>query len=276
LDFGICVFAIWYFLDMGFVLYFVAHWGNKFKKERIFKMTETRDLVADVREITTKGDLKAMRSNGFMPGIFYGKGVENVNLKLSEKEVKKILHTDAGRNVIINLSIKGEKGEQKETVIPQDVQVNPLTDLVEHIDLRQINLKEAITTAVAVRLIGTAGAVKKGGILVQNLHHVDVKCLPTDIPPHIDIDITILEEIGNVVKVAEIKFPENIEVLHLHPEQTAVAIMSPRKEVEPDPAEAAAEESVEAEVVGGKGKEEAEGEAKADAKPEAKEEPKAE
>ena len=237
-------------------------------------MTETRDLVAEVREITTKGDLKAMRSNGFVPGIFYGEGVENVNLKLSEKEVKKILHTDAGRNVIIHLSIKSEKGEQKETVIPQDVQVNPLTDMVDHIDLRQINLKEAITTSVEVRLIGIAGAIKKGGVLMQNLHQVDVKCLPTDIPPHIDIDISILEDLGDVVKVSEIKFPDNIEVLHLHPEQTAVAIMSPRKEVETEETEAGAE-SAEPEVVGGKGKEEADGEGKGEEKAESKEGPKA-
>ncbi|MBU0580672.1 MAG: 50S ribosomal protein L25 [Candidatus Margulisbacteria bacterium] len=217
-------------------------------------MAKKVNLNAGIREEVGK-KVKNLRLKGIVPGIFYGKGNKNINLEINEKDLKKALSTEAGFNVIINLTIKDAKGEQNESVIPQDVQVNPITDKVEHVDFRKIDLKEKITTKVPVHLVGIAPGVKLGGILVHQLHEVEIRCLPTDIPAHIDIDITSLADIGAVIKVGEIKFPEKVEALHLHPEQTAVAVLAPKKEEEV--VAAPLEASAEPEVIG-KGKVEGE------------------
>jgi large subunit ribosomal protein L25 len=222
--------------------------------------SKTVDITAEEREIKTKGTVKALRASGYVPAIFYGKGVkENISLKVNEKELNKALSSEAGLNVILNLTMKTKKGEQTEAVIPQDVQIGPISDRVEHIDFRQVNLKEKITTKVPVRMTGTAPGVALGGILVQQLHEIEVKCLPMDIPAQFTIDVSVLATVNSVIKVGEIKFPENVEPLHFHPEQVAVAVVPPKEEkveVETAPLE----QSAEPELIKTKGKEVKEGE----------------
>ncbi|MFC1517804.1 50S ribosomal protein L25 [Candidatus Margulisiibacteriota bacterium] len=218
-------------------------------------MSKTIKLKAETREDLGTSKAKRLRAKKLVPGIFYGKGAKNISLQFEEKSLKKALSTDAGLNVIMELTIKTAKGEQTESVIPQDVQFNALNDSLEHIDLRKINLKEKIVTKVPVRLVGDAPGVKTGGILVQHFNELELKCLPTDIPSHIDIDISGMADIGATIKVGEVKLPGNIEALHLHPEHVAVALMAPKKEEEPEVAPL--EEGVEPEVIG-KDKEEGE------------------
>ncbi len=228
-------------------------------------MSNTVAITAEEREITTKGATNKLRDSGFVPAVFYGKDVkENISLFVSEKDLRKALKTEAGLNVILNLTIKTKKGEHTEAAIPQDVQINAMSDRIEHIDLRKINLKEKITTKVRVRVVGTSPAVALGGILTQQLHEVELKCLPMDIPSQITIDISGLATVGSVIKVAEITFPANVEPLHLHPEQTAVAIVAVKEEKVEETTAAPLEQSAEPELIKTKGKEDKEGEAGAE------------
>jgi len=231
-------------------------------------MAKKVKLTAELREVHGK-QVSQLRRKHLIPGIFYGKGAKNISLQFNEKDLVKVLSTAAGFNVIIDLTIKDAKGEQLESVIPQDVQVNALTDKVEHVDLRKIDLKEKIVTKVPVRLVGTAPGVKQGGILVHNLHEVEIKCLPTEIPSSIDIDISGLMDIGAAIKIGEVKFPENVETMHLYPDQVAVAVLAPKQEEEVVAAAPLAE-GVEPELVGEKGKKEKEGEEGAPAAAEGK------
>lgn len=205
-------------------------------------------LIAEEREDLGSGKVKRLRQEGLVPGIFYGKGEKNINLQMKAKDLQKVLSTEAGLNVIINLTIKSKKGEIVEPAFPQDVQINALTDKLEHIDLRKINLKEKITTKVRVRLTGEAPGIKQGGILIQQLHEIEIKCLPTDIPSSIDINISGLDNIGSALKAGEIKFPENVEPLGLQADQVAVAVLAPKKEEEV--VAAPLEQGVEPEVIG--------------------------
>ncbi len=217
-------------------------------------MSKQVNITVEERTLSSKGTMHKLRDSGLVPGIFYGKDVkQNIMLTFVEKDLRKALHTEAGLNVILNLTIKTAKGEQVEAVIPQDVTFHPITDRIEHIDLRKINLKEKITTKVPIKLVGTAPGVALGGILVQQMYEVEVRCLPTEIPSSITIDISSLDKVNIFLKAGEIKFPANVEPLHLHAEQAVVSIMAPKKEE--DLTVAPLEQSAEPELLKTKGKE---------------------
>ncbi|MCU0641695.1 MAG: 50S ribosomal protein L25 [Candidatus Margulisbacteria bacterium] len=172
------------------------------------------ELEATKREEAGKG-LKKSRSAGMIPAVIYGKKLKPLSIAVDRKLfVKNILRSEAGMNAIITLKIAGEKTKEI-AALTHEVQRNPLTDEILHVDFRHIVMDEAIRTKVRIELTGTPIGVKdSGGVLVHGLREVEVECLPTDIPGHFTVDVSALSindslHVSDLAKTAKVKIVSN-------------------------------------------------------------------
>ncbi len=195
-----------------------------------------------------KNAARRVRVSGLIPAVVYGAGQDSQAITVDPKAITKILHSEAGHNTIFDLTIEGGAGTKAMIV---DWQYEPIKGKLLHIDLKRIAMDKTMKVSVPVMLSGVPAGVKtQGGILDQILREIEVECLPTDIPSHIDVDVTGLELYGSI-HVSDL--PHTGSVKFLAAEDTLVAHVTIIKE------EAAAEVAAvaEPEVTKGKGKPEA-------------------
>lgn len=214
---------------------------------------EIIELKAEPRSMTGKKGAKACRNSGQLPGVLYGKGSESRPLAVDAKQLDKILHTDAGGNVIIKLTL-GEGGEPVDTIV-KDLQVDNIKGLMRHVDFQLISLDQKIRSTVPFKMVGESPGVDVGGILEHILWELEIESLPLDIPDAIEVDISALE-IGDGVTVSQLSVPEDVTVLSDW-EAKVVIVAAPRVEVEEVVEEVEGEEGEEPEVITEGAKEEA-------------------
>ena len=151
-------------------------------------------LEAVRREGRGKNEANRLRASGRIPGVVYGTGSkgkapEGVAVAVDPKAVLRILHSDAGANTLITLRLDGGQAR----VMVKEYQLDPLTHKLLHADFYQLAMDKAITVTVPVLIKGDAKGVKtQGGLLDFVTRDIQVQCLPTDIPEHIDVDVTEL------------------------------------------------------------------------------------
>ncbi len=201
-------------------------------------------LNAEVRERTGKEVARKLRTKGLIPAVFYGPRSESVALMVDPKELSKTLKTEAGENVIIDLTIrKGQETLQK-TVMIKEVQKHPLQQRMLHADFYEVSMEQMVTVEVPVHLLGKAEGVKAGGILDQVLRTIQIQCLPGDIPRSIDVNVDALM-IGDSVHVREVQL-EKGKIL-TDPNFAIASVVPPAAEAKPAE-EAAPEEGAEVEA----------------------------
>jgi large subunit ribosomal protein L25 len=163
-------------------------------------------LTVGKRQTTGKGPAKKLRSGGKIPAVIYGHGEETVSLTLDGKSFHAILHSHHGENIIFDIHMPGEKTPRK--AILREVQHQPVSGEILHVDFQHISMTEKITVHVPVSLVGSPEGVRnKGGILEHILHELEVECLPTDIPEHIEVDVAHLD-VGDSIHVSDISVPK--------------------------------------------------------------------
>lgn len=203
-------------------------------------MEQTR-LEAEIREGKGKGQARAIRRSGMIPGIIYGHKQTPLMIKLQPRDIKRLFRS-GGENVLVNMDIKGAGTE---TVMLKETQIDPLTRSIMHVDFVRVSLEERITTHVPISLVGTSPGVKEGGILEFLLRELSVECQVGKIPEHIEIDISSLK-IGDQIRVGDIKLNEDMTI-HDDPATTVVVIATPT--VLKEPTEEAITEEKEPEVI---------------------------
>ena len=234
---------------------------------------KTVPLKANHREEIGKQAVKKIRSQKRIPGVVYGSGVKATSIDVSIDDFLRTIHTKAGENVVIQLTVAGKKGFEK-TVVIKEIQHDAITDAVKHVDFNAISLTEKIKVKVPLQVKGEAPGLKEGGILDVVHHEIEVECLPTNIPERLNADISALK-IGDSIHIRDIVFPSGVQS-QLAPDEVVIAIHAPKAEEVPAAEEAAAAEP---EVIGKEKKEEGEEEAapaQAAGSPEAKKEKPAE
>lgn len=194
------------------------------------------------REKTGKGAAKKLRAKGMLPAVVYGESVEPQPITVDLKELKSAIHTDAGQNVILNLQVEGVKKGKDETALIREIQRDPIKGDLLHADFLKIALDEKIQATVPMLVLGEAPGAKEGGVLQHGLWEVQVECLPTDLPEHIEIDVSNLG-MGEAIRVGDLQTSEKVHIL-THSEETVVSIIPPRVEVAPPPAAEVAEPEV--------------------------------
>lgn len=158
-----------------------------------------------------KGGSRKVRADGLVPAVVYGKGVENLNLRVDPKALQQAVATEAGWNTLITL--KGDGPFDGKVVILKDAQIDAIRRDMMHVDFHAIDLSQKISVMVPVHPLGKSKGEKEGGTLQLVRHELEVYCLPTDIPPAIEIDVAELE-IGDVVHIDEVALPEGVESQH--------------------------------------------------------------
>ncbi|MEA3272747.1 MAG: 50S ribosomal protein L25 [Patescibacteria group bacterium] len=213
---------------------------------------EITKLNAQLREKVGSG-LNAFRKEGLVPAVVYGHGFKSQNIAVEYTPFEKV-YQKAGESSLVDLKI-GEAEPIK--VLIQDTQKDVRSDRFIHIDFRQIKMTEKLETDIVLEFIGESRAVKEmGGILIKNLDAIAVKCLPTALVSQIEVDLSILEEFGDVIRVSDIKLPEGMESIE-ELETVVATVAEPRSEEELAETEKPTEEDVEGVEVEGKKKEEA-------------------
>lgn len=209
-------------------------------------------LSAQPRNVVGK-QVNALRRAGNIPAVLYGKQLDQpVNLQIDEKTLKTVV-AKAGRNRLIKLTIDNTP---MRLVLTRDVQRDTLTGRLIHVDFQEIALTEKIATDVPLVLVGTSPAVTRGdGLLIYGIDTVRIRVLPTDLIPHIQVDVTPLVNLNQSLFVKDLQVSDKIEILT--PREEMVAKVVPVKE-EVIAAEAPVA-AAEVEVVS-KGKKEEEGE----------------
>ncbi|MBA4251521.1 MAG: 50S ribosomal protein L25 [Chlorobiaceae bacterium] len=181
---------------------------------------ETIQLNANLREKGKKSILTELRRNGKVPGVFYSKTVEPINIFLEENSINPLVFTSDTH--LINLKLNDNTERQ---CFLKTVQFDPVSDKVIHFDLQGIVQGEKIQIEIPVVLEGTAIGVRDGGLLVQFLHKIEIECLPNEIPENIEINVAELK-IGNSVHVEDLKF-EQFEILT--PADRVIVAVTPPK-----------------------------------------------
>lgn len=234
----------------------------KVKTEQRQTLTAKRRTIHGTRPVTR------LRQDGVIPGVVYGKQMEPVAVTIDQREMVKLLHSKMGEHALVTLRIDDGKPWEK-PVLVKAIQHDPVDGRVVHVDFHAIALTERLKVKVPVALKGDAMGVKQeGGILEHFLREVEVECLPTEIPAHVEFDVSALK-IGDTVHVRDLTPPANTKITS-DPAGVIASIQKPKEE---KPEEAAASPT-EPEVIREK-KEEAEGEtgeAAAKGEPEAKKE----
>jgi large subunit ribosomal protein L25 len=214
-------------------------------------------LSGQRREQIGKGGARKTRAAGAIPGVLYGHGETPVPVSVGARDFDLALRAHKGGNAIVNLSL----GNGEYTALIRDVQYDPITHGILHLDFQHISLTETIEVNVNVHLVGIPTGVKDGGgILEHILREVEVRCLPTAIPSSIDVDVSALN-VGDSVHVRDLAA---VDVTVLTDPEATVATVVPPTVMEEKPAEeVAAPEAAEPEVIAkGKKEEGEEGEEK--------------
>ncbi|MEE8638065.1 MAG: 50S ribosomal protein L25, partial [Candidatus Margulisiibacteriota bacterium] len=175
---------------------------------------------------------KKTRAQGLVPAVVYGRKFKSISVSVDLKEfAKKVLRSEAGLNLIFTLKLTEDGKSKSVPVITYDLQRNPLTDEIIHLDFMHVIMDEAIKTMVPVELVGLPIGVKEGeGVLVHGLREVEVKCLPGDIPDKFEIDVGALE-INQSLHVSDLKVSKKLEIL-VSPEEMIAVVSPPTKEEE--------------------------------------------
>lgn len=190
-------------------------------------------LQVEVRKIVGR-KVKKLRREGKVPANVFGKKVKSASVSLDAVSFGKLFRK-VGETTLIDLVVAGEK--EARPVLVTDVQRDPVTDHIIHVDFHQVDLTEKVTADIPVRIIGEALAVKdKGAVLVTVLSSIPVEALPADLPDHFDADISGLIEFGNSVHVKDLTVDRTKVKLMVEDEETVATVQEPKVEVEEAPA----------------------------------------
>jgi len=192
---------------------------------------------------------RRLRAQGFVPAVLYGESMETVPLVLSKKDIVQILRLESGENTIFKVALDTDSYD----AMIKEMQIDPATDELLHVDLIRISMDKPIKVTVPIEHHGEPIGVKtEGGFIDFVTREVEVECLPRDIPESLDIDIAELH-INQSFKVQGMAVPPGVKIL-TEPNTVLVLISMPHKEEEVFPGEkpegeVAAEEPKEPEVI---------------------------
>ncbi|MBO8127348.1 MAG: 50S ribosomal protein L25 [Firmicutes bacterium] len=190
-------------------------------------------LQVQERALTGKGPARHLRTQGLIPGVMYGAGT-NRHLAVPERALSKVLASQA---TLINLTIEGEDKELP--VIIKEVQRDPVTQALLHVDFFQVDLNKPVSTTVPLVLVGEENRENDGGIIEHVLRELEISCLPTAIPDHIEVDVSGLK-VHDTLHVKDIALPEGIKA-ETDPDELVVSVVSPGASPVEEGAEAAEE-----------------------------------
>jgi large subunit ribosomal protein L25 len=192
-------------------------------------MAQQANLQAASRTATGKGAARSLRRDGKVPGVIYGHGREAEAVTIDKSALNKMLFGISAGTTILDVAVDGRAPVK---ALIREIQRDSLRPAeIIHLDLYEVRSDEEITLAVPIRLIGIPDGVRNfGGVLDHVLRELEVEVLPSNIPDHVDLDVTALT-IGHSLFVRDVKV-ENAKVLN-DPDTPICTVVAPRTEEAP-------------------------------------------
>ena len=186
------------------------------------------NLQASKRDILGK-KTRFLRRQGTTPTHLLGHGIESLSLQCDTAKLQRII-ARAGMTRLITLDVEGDK--QPRNVFIREIQREPCTGELLHVDFYQVRRTEKIKVDVPIILVGEAPAMKeKGRTLTHSLTSLSIECLPDKLPPQIEVDLSPLEEVGQAIYVRDIALSPDITVF-IDPDQMVAKVSEARVVVE--------------------------------------------
>ncbi|MBW2630811.1 MAG: 50S ribosomal protein L25 [Deltaproteobacteria bacterium] len=174
---------------------------------------KTIALSAQVREGLGKGNSRRLRSEGFVPAIFYGYETESVAVKVNSSELIRALVGEKGETAFVKLGIKSGKGRKVEKLsVIKELQIDTINRKPVHVDFYEIRMDRTLAVDVPVIFSGNPVGVEEGGELQQIKRALKVSGLPSDLPESVEVDISSLN-IGDSIKVKDIAIKDGVQIL---------------------------------------------------------------
>jgi large subunit ribosomal protein L25 len=190
---------------------------------------KTYELTVEPRQLVGKAS-RRLRKQGLIPGVLYGYQIEAQPVQVPLRELERV-YLHAGSTTLVDLRIAGDGPARK--VFIYNIQRDPVTHRLAHVDFMAPNLRAEVTASVPLLPVGQAPAVEQGiGLLLQGLDHVEVRALPTDLPHAIEVDISRLESLDDVIHVSDLTVPDGVVILTPGEEMVAKVVPLPTIEVE--------------------------------------------
>ena len=202
-------------------------------------MSETMTIEVQPREETGKNANRRSRARGKIPAVVYGGGKESVSIEIDRKTLVDMMKGHGGENPIFLLKL----GDKDRHAMIRNLQVDPVSRQVIHIDFQRVLLDQKVRVSVPVELVGTSVGVKvDGGLLDFVTREVHIECLPGQIPKHLEADVTGVH-VGQHVEARDLKLPEGVVLLD-EPEKVLAAVTHGRLEAADEGTEGQAEPEV--------------------------------
>ena len=207
--------------------------------------------MAEVLNVEKRGQVgsgatRRLRRAGHVPAVLYGHGEENEHLSIPSAQVRTLVRH---HSKTVELA-----GDVKDTALVSQIQWDPLGIEVLHLDLIRVNLKELVEVTVPIHSHGEPAGTREGGVLLENLHEVEIRCPAGKIPENVGLNVTDLH-LGEHLTAGDLELPEGVELVT--PTETVVAhVEEPKGEAEVEPGEEGASDEPEVISKGGEKAEE--------------------
>ena len=189
-------------------------------------------LSATVRDTGGKGAARALRREGQTPAVIYGHSREPQSLSIPTRELERLLETNAAGSTIVEIRL----GRKRVRTLIRDVQRHSVKKLILHVDFQELVAGEMVTTRVPLRFAGNPDGVRNGGgVLEEKLHEITVQADPSNLPDHIEVDVTDLA-LSKSLHVSDVVLPEGVTVMD-DPGITLATVQAPRVSAEAEEAE---------------------------------------
>jgi large subunit ribosomal protein L25 len=185
-------------------------------------MSETFEVIAQLRSDAGKGASRRLRREGQVPAIVYGGHQPPEMISIAHNELLQQLGHEAFYSHILDLNL----GDQHSRVVLKDLQRHPAKPFVLHVDFQRVSMDEKIRMMVPLHFLNesTCKGVKMGGAVSHNLTEIEITCLPSDLPEFIGIDMTNLD-VGDIVHLSEVPLPQGVELAHAPDPDVPVVII---------------------------------------------------
>lgn len=187
-------------------------------------MSDVITLSASKRDILGK-QVRGLRSQGQTPAVVHDHGNDSLHITVDEAELKKV-YSSAGKHHTVKLKIDGKDY----TAMIKDVVVKPATNKIYHTVFQSVNEKETIKAEVPLQLVGEMPAEKVSLLVLLGIDRVEIEARAKDLVDSLEVDATVLADVGDKITVADIKVPEGIEI-KTDPEQVIASVEMPKDQI---------------------------------------------
>jgi large subunit ribosomal protein L25 len=181
-------------------------------------------IKADARTGLGKEKVAKIRQAGNSPAVIYGAAKDSVSLTINTRDAELVLQRMHGEKILIDLII----GDLTEKVFVRNVQRDPLSEKLLHIDFFRVEMDRELDTIVGVTEVGIAEGVKLGGLLEHGLRQLHIRALPGDVPPHIEVNVSALQQ-GQSIHVRDLPPIPGVKII-ARPDAVLFAVVGKQKE----------------------------------------------